>query len=354
MSLKAFLAFPGDLSLPTGGYAYDRQVLAHLPDQGVEIQPLPLPAGFPFPGAADVTEALARLTAAARRGVLLVDGLALGALPQAGLRAIAGPLVALVHHPLALEEGLSTEHQANFAASERAALACCARVIATSPQTGRILVRDYGVRAETLTIAEPGTERAARVPADGSPPRLLAVGTLIPRKGYDVLVRALAQIADLDWTLNVIGSRDIDPLTASRLEAQIAEAGLGGRITLRGAATAEGLAAAYQASDLFVHPALFEGYGMALAEAMRRGLPILCTTGGAVKDTVPDAAGLKVPPGDADALAQALHRLLTETATRRAYADGAFAAGTLLPDWDQTAHRIASTLRAVQAQDQHA
>ena len=354
MSLPAVLAFPGDLSLPTGGYAYDREVLAHLPAHGVAISPLPLPSGFPFPSASEVTQALAQLDGAAQAGMVLVDGLALGALPANGLRPLQRSLVALIHHPLALEAGLSMQQQAGLAATERAALACCRQVVATSPQTGRTLVRDYGVRPEILTIAEPGTAPAQRAPADGIPPRMLAVGTVIPRKGYDVLVRALAPLAALDWTLTVIGSLDIDPATAAALRAQITSAGLDSRITLSGAATADALSAAYQASDLFVHPALFEGYGMALAEAMRRGLPIVCTTGGAVNDTVPDTAGVKVPPGDAPALSAALRLLITDAGARRATADGAFAAGTRLPDWDETARRIAAALRAAQTQDIHA
>lgn len=344
MTVPVALAFPGSLDTPTGGYAYDREVLRHLGDHGIAAAPLELPAGFPLPTPDMAQDALARLSRTADGTLLLVDGLALGALPTEGLRPLAHRLVALIHHPLALEAGLAPDQRAALAASERAALALCRAVVTTSRATARTLIGDYGVPEPRIRVAEPGVAAAPRAPCDGPVPRLLAVGSVIPRKAYGVLIAALAGVRDLNWTLTVIGSLDLDPGESARVRASIAEHGLSDRITLRGAVSRADLDAAYLASDLFVHPALYEGYGMVLAEALRRGLPLVCTTGGAAAETVPDGAGVKVPPGQADALGAALRPLLSDAVQRRALADAAFRAGSALPTWSQTAAIIADIL----------
>jgi len=111
------------------------------------------------------------------------------------------------------------------------------------------------------------------------------------------------------------------------------------RVTLQDEIPPEALDEAYAAADLFVLPSFHEGYGMALAEAMAHGLPILATSAGAIPTTVPEAAGILVAPGDADALAEALSRLIEEPALRARLAAGAAAAGRALPDWDEAVTR---------------
>jgi glycosyltransferase involved in cell wall biosynthesis len=339
------LVHPGAIDTPSGGYAYDRRILAGLKAQGFDGTPLSLKGGFPCPTADEIGAALAALAATPSGTVLLADGLALGALPGETLRRLGRPVVALVHHPLALETGLSDEIAARLLESEAGALAAASAVIAVSPETRRMLVERYGVPPEKITLALPGTAPAARVPADGHPPRLIAVGSLTPRKGYGVLLDALDRLSDLDWTLTIVGSPEFEPETARAIADRAA--GFGPSIRLAGALGVAALDEAYAAADIFVHPSFYEGYGMVLAEALRRGLPVICTTGGAAGETVPDGAGLKVPPGDAEALAAALRPLLTDPARRRMMADAAFAAGTALPDWSDTVAVIGRVLMEV-------
>ena len=334
---------PGPLDTPTGGYAYDRRVIAELAATGLDIAPLSLDGAFPTPSGAEVEAALARLAATPPETILLGDGLAFGALPADRLKALGRRLVALVHHPLALETGLSPELAEHLFQSEKAVLKAADAVITVSPETGRTLVARYGVSPERLTLAVPGTEPMARVPADGEPPRLIAVGSLTPRKGYDILFDALDRIADLDFSLAIAGAAHLDPPTAGMVATRAAVAPRG-NIRLLGQLNRADLDAAYAQADIFVHPSLYEGYGMVLAEAMRRGLPVVCTTGGAAGETVPDGAGLKVPPGDAEAFAEALRSLIADPARRRAFADAAFAAGQQLPSWADTAAVIGQVL----------
>jgi glycosyltransferase involved in cell wall biosynthesis len=338
---------PGDLSLPTGGYRYDREVLARLDGFGVKAAHVALPAGYPAPSVEDIAVTESLLAAADRRTPLLIDGLALGAMPPMMLQPYVRRLVALVHHPLGLESGLAPERAAFLLANEKAVLALAARVIVTSRTTAETLVTDFAVPERRIAVAEPGVDRASRADAKGQPPHLLAVGAVSARKAYPDLVAALATLTDLDWRLTIAGALDRDAEAVAALHAEIERQGLAGRVTLAGAVTDECLAALYASGDIFVVSSLYEGYGMALAEALARGLPLVASTGGAAAATAPDAAALKFNPGDRPGLAAALRRMLGDAALRRRMSDAAWAAAALLPTWDDAAREIAMVLKAV-------
>ena len=178
-------------------------------------------------------------------------------------------------------------------------------------------------------------------PARPSGPRrfpvraLLCVANLLPRKGHELLVAALARIRDLDWSLTCVGSLERDPATARAVHRRIRTVGLGRRITLAGEIPPRLVAQAYRAADAFVLPSFHEGYGMVYAEAMAHGLPVIATTAGAIPETVPPHAGLLVPPGDPAALARALRRVIAQPALAAQLATGSRTAGARLPDWPQ-------------------
>lgn len=342
-------AIPGDIDLPTGGYAYDRRLLAEWRAAGIPARHLALPGSFPNPTPDDLAQTGRLILSQPFDDVLLIDGLAYGAFPESIAAGLAGRVVALVHHPLGLETGLTPEQASGLIAGETAALRYASRIVVTSPTTKRLLVADFAVPESRVTVAVPGVDAASR--AVGGPPggplALLAVGSLIPRKAYDVLVSALETLKDRDWRLTIIGATDRAPDTARALQMQIEVAGLQDRITIAGSADTPTLSRAYDAADLFVMPSLYEGYGMVLTEALARGLPILCTTGGAAAETVPDAAAVKVAPGDAEALASALATLIDGADRRAAMADAAWAAAETLPRWRETAAMVAGICRKV-------
>ncbi|KZE27471.1 glycosyltransferase family 4 protein [Chelatococcus daeguensis] len=340
-------AIPGDLASPTGGYAYARRMLNDLPAQGIDIAHLTLAAGFPFPTDAELAATAAAFADTPRDAVLLIDGLACGALPAVLLRGCGRRCAALVHHPLGHETGLSDAARRQLLASERAALAAVDAVVATSAPTGRVLACEFCVAADRLTIAEPGTDPAPRAPADGEPPHLIAVGAVSPRKGYDVLVAALARLSTLSWRATIVGSLDRAPEEAARLRALIAGAGLAGRVALAGACDDAALERTYASADLFVMASHYEGYGMVLTEALARGLPIVTTRVGAADERVPDTAALKVPPGDTAALAAALETVLGDRERRSVMAEAAWRAGQALPRWDDAAAAIAGVIRSL-------
>lgn len=341
---EAVFAVPGDLATPTGGYGYARRIIAELTTLGWQMKVVDLGEGFPWPTAAARAAAGERLAALPANRAIVVDGLAFGVLPEAAeALAMSHGLVALVHHPLALESGLSAAQSDTLRASERAALAGARHVIASSATTGRLLVSDYGVAAERLSVVEPGTDRP-QVDRHGSkgPVALLAVGAIVPRKGYDLLIAALAKLKDRPWRLVIAGDGGRSPATFAQLEADIARLGLADRVALRGAITAGELASLYASSDLFVLPSRYEGYGMAYTEAIAHGLPVVGTTAGAIPETVPAAAGVLVPPDDVEALAAVLRRLIENPAERERLAAGARA--VRFPSWEEQSALFARVL----------
>ena len=350
---QLIFVYPGDLHSPTGGYAYDRRIIAGLKSQGWEIELIGLGDGYPFPNLAQVEEAKVQLHGLTPGVPMVIDGLALGALPEvAACVAEHHPLIALIHHPLAFEFGLSEEQVALLKQSETEALRHASGVIANSPATARDLNRDYGVPMDRINVVLPGTDRSVHQReqpqiANGNRDavRLLSVGSIIPRKGFPDLIAALAPLSDLPWTLSIAGDTTRNAGAFEQLITAITHFGLEGRVQVLGAVSDSELISLYTEADAFVLASLFEGYGMVYAEAMAYGLPIIATRGGAIPDTVPSEAGLLVHPGDIPALTLALKTIIEDAPYRARLSSGALRAAAQQPTWDQAAEQFAVVLR---------
>jgi glycosyltransferase involved in cell wall biosynthesis len=339
---------PGDLQSPTGGYGYDRRVIAGLRSLGWRVNVGALDGSFPVPAAAALEQADAVFSRIPDDGLVMVDGLALGAMPEVVARHSARVrLVALVHHPLAAETGLSAEIAKRLEQSERASLREARHVVVTSDATASALA-PYGVERSRITVVVPGTDEApfARGSTDGVT-RMLCVATVSPRKGHDLLIESLASLSSRRWTLTCVGSLTMSADTVRALQGQIERAGLGDRVALVGALTGTALEAAFQAADLFVLPTRHEGYGMVVAEALARGLPVISTRTGAIPDLVRPEAGMVVPPNDGAALHDALAQVLHDPARLVALRDGAREARDHLPRWQDSCAQMERVLERV-------
>jgi glycosyltransferase involved in cell wall biosynthesis len=202
-------------------------------------------------------------------------------------------------------------------------------------------------------VVEPGTDEPLprrhpagmrSRPAADRPLELLSVATLNPGKGHEILLQALATLATRPWHLTCAGSLTRHATTTDRVRAMIRRLGLEDRVSLRGELGAASLADCYHDADLFVLATLRETYGMAVAEALAYGLPVVSTTTGAIPALVGDEAGLLVTPGDVDALAGALARVTADGALRARLAAGARRAGARLRRWDQAVEEMAAAL----------
>lgn len=334
---------PGDLNTPTGGYAYDKKLLEYLPQLGHAVTHLQLGDSFPHPTSDDAHHAAEQLQTVPPTSVMLVDGLALGALDPTALRTAQAPIIALIHHPLAYEGDLGDIRRKELYRTEKENLSLSDRVIVTSASTATLLHDAYGVPRSHITVARPGTNHPTLPPTPQDPPLILSVGSLSPRKGHDVLIRALGSVRDLRWQAVIAGMARNSAFTDS-LRALTREHELENRLQLIGSVPPPELTTLYSQASIFALATRFEGYGMVFDEAMAAGLPIVSCVTGAVPDTVAPGAGLLVPTDDHLAFSEALRSLLTDEATRVSAAAASRQAGQALPTWRHTAQVVGNVL----------
>lgn len=340
----------GALDAPTGGSRYNRRMAEALVAAGWAVDVHELHGAFPHPDERAITAAAQVLASLPDGCATLVDGLAFSALPDvARHEASRLRLVALVHLPLAADVTFDKATRERLRPGERMALQAAALVVVTGEAT-RPLLGVHGIAENRITVVAPGTDRASLARGSGGPGvHLLSVATLSPGKGHDVLLRALALLpVELDWHLTCAGSLTRWPETAGRVRALVDELGFSQRVTLAGTLEGQHLDEAYDRADVFVLATHQETYGMATAEALARGLPVITTnTGAATTLLAPDtdhAAGVVVAPGDVSTIGQALTHVLGSAAYRAALAEGARRARQHLRTWDEAAWQLAAAL----------
>lgn len=337
----AFLTV-GDPQRLTGGYLYHREVWSRLRARGLVVDELTL-------GPADLGAQLAAAPLLANSfdprpyDRIVVDALARAiCAPSLDRWRALRPLVALIHE-LPSVAGVDTPAER----AREAPLLRADAVIAVSAD-GAAMLRSRGVPAERITIASGGLDRLHhyRAPNGSShpvePQRVLCVAQWIPRKGLLELATAWVATARAGWQLELVGENEADPAYAAAVRAVLAAAPPGS-VLVRGPLSDAELALAYQQATLFAMPSHYEGYGIAFAEALFHGLPVLGCAVGPVPALV-GPAGLLVPPGDQTALTLALAHLLDHANLRQQLAQAARVQARTLPTWDQTAAQVAAAL----------
>jgi len=309
----------------SGGNVYDRRVRDGLRRRGWQVEMHEAADG------AAVAEAVGHAG-----GTVLVDGLAAGWAAHA-LDAAADRirLVVLAHMIAAAFPGAD----AATVDAERRSIRAAHRVVATSRWTaGELVTRGLADHAR-ITVAAPGTGSVAQGPDAGAAEpgdarRLLCVGVVAPHKGQDLLLEALAGLAERDWTCTLVGSALTSPAFAAGIARQ--STAFAGRVRMPGVLGDAALADEYRRSGVLVAPSRVESAGMAIADARARGIPVIGTAVGGIPDTVAGGGAILVPPDDPVALAAALRAWLTDPVLRARLRGEARAAAETAPHWDDT------------------
>jgi glycosyltransferase involved in cell wall biosynthesis len=331
----------------TGGNVYNRALVAELRALGINVRLHKLAGPWPE-GDASSHAKLARALRA--EPACLVDGIVASGSPEVVAAAVeSGHAVTIVVHlPISDELGLEPMQRQRYAALEAKAVQAASGVLCSSRWLAAELSRRYG--RSDVGVAIPGVTPAA--PAQGSQdsgvPHILSLASLTPTKDQLTLAHALARLADLPWTADLIGSDRPDPEYAARLRAEIVAAGLADRISVPGALAGSALDRKWEAADLLVLPSRTETYGLVVVEALARGIPAVVSAGTGAIEALQEGAtkhstatpGTSVPVGDSASLAAVLRRWLTEPMLRRAWRQAALARRDTLPGWQQTAEAV--------------
>ncbi|MGW1744679.1 glycosyltransferase family 4 protein [Streptomyces sp. NPDC002092] len=354
MSLRSVhFVMPGgvdDPAAPSGGNAYDRRVSLDLPGFGWQVHKHAVAGEWPRPGAEARAELARTLRELPEGSVVLLDGIVACGVPEIVVPETERlQLAVLVHLPLGDERGLEPAVAAELDAKERDVLRAVPAVIATSDWAVRRLVAHHGLAPERVHVAAPGADIAPLSSGTDGVSRLLCVASVTPRKGQHRLVQALAAAADLPWSCVCVGGLGHDPEYVAQLRLLIKEHGLEDRIHLAGPQAGAELDASYNAADLMVLTSYAETYGMAVTEALARGIPVLATDVGGLPEAVgraPDGGvpGILVPPEDPAALAAELRGWFGEADVRRRLKAAARGRRAALDGWATTARSLAGVL----------
>jgi len=341
------LIVPAPFDTVSGGYGYDRRIVAGLRDLGHQVAVAELAGRYPLTDEIARDAACASLDRLAPGTKPVIDGLALPAFAGLDDALASAGAIGLIHHPTSLELGLEPADAARLRDIEQRLFRRLNRLIVTSDLTAETLAADFGADRGRIAVVCPGTDDAPRAVGSGGPScEILSIGTLIPRKGHDLLLRALARLFDLDWRLTLVGSETADPAHAAELRALAEELGVAQRVRFMGAVVGDALEALWHSADIFALATHYEGYGMVIAEALKRGLPIVVTNGGAAGALLTPEAGLVCPAGDRDQVSKSLRRLIFGTDLRREIADNAWLLGQTLPSWTDQAASFARALQS--------
>ncbi len=336
-----------DPARPSGGNAYDRRVCRGLTSIGWSVHEHAVPGCWPRPDATSC----AALADAVRRipddAVVLLDGLVASTAPEVLVpHASRVRLVVLVHMPLGHRPA---DDRANARARERAVLSVAAAVVTTSAWTRRRLLELYPLPADRVHVAEPAVDAADLATGTAAGGALLCVAAVIPDKGHDVLLDALATTADLSWHCVCVGSLDRDPAFVEGLRRRSLERGLDDRVCFPGPRIGTDLDRSYAAADLLVLASRAETYGMVVSEALARGLPVVAADVGGLTEALGHGAdgirpGLLVPPDDPAALGAALRAWLGDAELRGRLRRAARERRESLSGWSTTTSVLAGVL----------
>ncbi|APH57222.1 Glycosyltransferase [Granulibacter bethesdensis] len=351
--MHIFFIQPAATDPTAGGHRYNRELIEALQQKGHSVTDITLKARFVHNAKVAEEEAgqvfSTLMASSGQNSRIVIDGMSLPAfhhLPSSALRC----LTPLVHRPGAAgQRGDCPGPDANVQQAEQTVLSAVSHAVVTLEQTRDRLIREYGVADAQISVVESGF--AAYAPASGtrnrdssSPCEILSVGTLVKRKGYDVLLKALARLTDLSWHLTITGNTQRDPAYVEVIREQAEQAGLSSRVTLLSCPGHGALQTLWEAADLYAQASWWDGPLSAALQSLRRGIPLAITASQEAAMKLPLNAGALCAPGDYETLSKVLRRLIFDDSLRKSYATAAWNFGAGLPGWDMQAQAFIHAL----------
>ena len=358
--MKIGLVIYGGLVTLTGGYLYDRRMVAALEQRGHEVAVVSLPAvNYPLRRALNRLPRWLAARVPAGLDVQIQDELCHPSLIRlnANQRGRGSPVVTLVHQVLCDEPRASWRNHLLRPVEKRYLDGVDGFIF--NSRTTRDTVWRLTANDRPHVVAPPGGDRLGPRPTfktialwaqDGGPLRLFFLGNLIPRKGLLPLIDALAGLPRDTWTLRVVGRLDMDRAYVRRVRHALRDRGLIDRVPLLGPREGPRLVDELARAQVLCMPYAYEGFGMATLEAQGFGLPVIGCREGATRELVADGiSGYLVHPGDHAAVRQAVADLHQD---RPALARMSLAARRRYdahPGWEDSMGRLADFLEALVA-----
>ncbi len=345
--MRVGLVIYGSLDTLSGGYLYDRKLMAYLLAQGDSAEIVSQSwSSYPRHLLHNLDGRLAQRLHSAEIDVLLQDELnhpSLFLLNRWLRPRVAYPIVSIVHHLRSSEHRPAWQNHA-YRGVERRYLHSVDGFIFNSATT-QAAVAELRPSLPPHVIATPAgnhlaqpisAERVSQRAHEGGPLRVLFVGNVAPRKGLHVLLAALARLPESDWQLAIVGDTSGDPDYVRRCRELVQT----DNVTWLGRVSDAQLAELYAESHLLCVPSSYEGFGIVYLEAMAHGLPVVATTAGAAPEVVDVSSGCLVPPEDAAALATCLGELMAHREKVADLGRGALLRAKQFPDWDASMARV--------------
>jgi len=318
--MRIGLIIYGSLATVSGGYLYDRKLVAHLRANGDEVTVISLPwSSYGRHLSHNFSHDLLRRLRNAPFDLLLQDELNHPSLFWINGRLsphISYPIISIVHH-LRSSEAHPRWQLPLYRQIERRYLRSVDGFVFNSQTTKRVVEGMIGADKSAIVATPAGDrfqptitiEEITARSQQGEALRLLFVGNLMPRKGLHRLIAALAKLPKMEWRLEVVGETAVSPTYTRRIQDQIARAGLADCITLHGVLDDGPLAAQYHHAHLLVVPSEYEGFGIVYLEAMSFGVPAVGTTSGAAGEIIQHGENGYLMAGEGGKLAHHLHYL---------------------------------------------
>lgn len=339
--LKLHFLVPGSIKNRTGGTIYDRRIIEGLEKLGINVKLHEVSGNFPYPDVEEVDSLSSLLEKIPDNSLAIIDGLILGVIPKI-IKPHSGRLkiIALIHHPLCDETGFDDRERIRLLERESRSLKSVSSIMVTSIFTSeRMRELELVEENHRITVVEPGADPSPLSPehVPGETLKLISIGAVTKRKSHQDLLSALSTLKELDWNLICMGSLDQDREYAEETLKMVEKSGLSDRVIFTGEVSEQKLKDIIQNAHLLVHPSRYEGYGMVITEAISRGIPVLSSSGGALKFTLPEGAGILHEPGNVQSLNKALSSILKDEVLYSIIRKGAERAREEIRTWDQAA-----------------